>query len=314
LSDTPPIEKQVSEREQGEQERDSVFDFLYHDARRVGSFLAQFDDSGHLQQITQSESRTKGLKRGWKFSLGGGVGEFGTGEASVERGPGEGGSQASERVYDPLWTNARTLLDYLFEREMIQRDIWQAALAQFVLVKGTLVVLDVAMLKGAWERPLIKKLISGQNESDADLNRHQRRRNAALGQEKPPTNTHLLIELLSILPHSVQAQLVGDNFSAWCSLAPEGLVGLSSDLVLKHGSLVPGLWHILGVLDAKPQPGPAADGRGKLTGLEEAVVGLAETEVGTLAARLSPFTRRLLGRPYGAFGLTPLLIFREVSG
>jgi hypothetical protein len=314
LSDTPPSGKQVSEKEQGEQERDSVFDFLYHDARRVGSFLAQFDDAGHLQQITQSESRTKGLKRGWKFALGGGMGEFGSGEASVERGPGEGGSEASERVYDPLWANARTLLDYLFERNMIQRDIWEARLGQFVLVEGRLVILDVAMLKGAWDKPAIRKIVTKDAGVEHDLNRHLRRKQAAVGGEKPVSEVEVFMDLLGILPHSLQAHILGDKFTAWCSLATESLVGLSSDLVLKHGTLISGDWHVLGVLDAQPERGPESDKPMKLTPLEEAVAGLAGTLVGTLVARLSPVTRRMLGRPYGAHGLTPLLIFREVSG
>jgi hypothetical protein len=37
-----------------EPQNDSVYDFLYQDVRRVGSFLDQFDVAGHLQQIVQS--------------------------------------------------------------------------------------------------------------------------------------------------------------------------------------------------------------------------------------------------------------------
>ena len=32
----------------------SVYDFLYHDARRVGSYLAQFEASGLLQSLKQT--------------------------------------------------------------------------------------------------------------------------------------------------------------------------------------------------------------------------------------------------------------------
>src|SRR3954453_15598344 len=37
-------------------ERATVLDFLYHDARRVGSFLAKFQDLGLIQDIKQTES------------------------------------------------------------------------------------------------------------------------------------------------------------------------------------------------------------------------------------------------------------------
>jgi len=37
--------------------------------------------------------------------------------------PSQSGSEGQMRVYDPLWTNALTLLDYLDEARLIQRDI-----------------------------------------------------------------------------------------------------------------------------------------------------------------------------------------------
>jgi hypothetical protein len=58
---------------------DSVYDFLYNDRQRVGSFLAQFDNYGHLQQIIQRETAQKATKRGFKFNLGGGATVLGTG-------------------------------------------------------------------------------------------------------------------------------------------------------------------------------------------------------------------------------------------
>ncbi len=89
------------------------------------------------------------------MELGGGVAELGSAKVVARRSPGEGGGEASERIYDPLWTNARVLLDYLAERDMIQRDIWEARMGQFVLAKGSIVVLDLGMLKNVWVKPTI---------------------------------------------------------------------------------------------------------------------------------------------------------------
>src|ERR1700682_1288268 len=44
---------------QEDQRNNSVYDFLYHDARRVGSFLAQFELQGVPQQSRASESFEK---------------------------------------------------------------------------------------------------------------------------------------------------------------------------------------------------------------------------------------------------------------
>jgi hypothetical protein len=118
-------EEKVSDRAQdGDPKNDSVYDFLFYDKQRVGSFLAQFDDTGHLQQIIERETANKSSKRGVKFNLGGGGSIAGTGaqgNIGFERSPGVEGSEASERVYDPLWTNARTLLDYLTSADLINR-------------------------------------------------------------------------------------------------------------------------------------------------------------------------------------------------
>lgn len=53
----------ASQEEQGEAGPDSVFDFLYHDSRRIGSFLSQFDNNGLLTAINQGESASRNARR-----------------------------------------------------------------------------------------------------------------------------------------------------------------------------------------------------------------------------------------------------------
>lgn len=149
-------------------------------------------------------------------------------------------------------------------------------------------------------------------EREAQGNRHERRKQNALGLQN--SQVPVFIEMLSLLPHALQAQLFGDNFGIWCSLSEASLIGTASDVVLKHGSFIPGDWHILGVLDAFPDPKPEpVDGQEPLQPLDEIIAAAAGTVVGTVAAQVAPAARELLGRPRGAFGVTPLLIFREVT-
>ena len=135
-------DEEASDKAPDEQKNDSVFDFLYYDRQRVGSFLAQFDDSGHLQQVKASDSASKGTKRGLK--IGAGASYFGTGgNLNFERSPGEHGVEATERIYDPLWSNALTLLDYLESANLICRDV---AAGHLTATFGTLSVLRELML------------------------------------------------------------------------------------------------------------------------------------------------------------------------
>jgi hypothetical protein len=63
----------ASDPEPDGQSTDSVYDFLYHDARRVASLLAQFDPSGHLTGIKQTESAESGSGMKFGASAGGNV-------------------------------------------------------------------------------------------------------------------------------------------------------------------------------------------------------------------------------------------------
>lgn len=292
----------------------SVFDFLYHDARRVGSFLAQFSTYGVLSGVTTTEA--VGRAATTRATGGAGVGFVTVAKARValELGVTDDERDAAERTFDPLWTNARTLLDYLAARDLIQRDVHAARLGQFVLATGSLIVLDVTMLKTAWDKPTVKRrILQGAEGNTLPAKPKGKGRHGPQSQEK--LDAQLLIELLTVFPHSIQAHLIGDDFSAWYSLAESSLVGMSSDLVLKHGALVPGEWNVLGIMDARPDPrDPADDDEAGLTAFDLAVADSAGTAIGNVAARIAPIARQLLGRPRQSYGMTPLLIFREVSG
>jgi hypothetical protein len=120
-----------------------------------------------------------------------------------------------------------------------------------------------------------------------------------------PNEVDFALDMLKVLPHSIQAS-VGPNWCrAWCTLLAEGLSTSTNDLMLKHGASIPGDWTVLGVLDSLPRVSPENAPAPDFTDMEEIGVKLMDTFV------LS--TRNMLGRPAGAYGLTPLLIFREIG-
>jgi hypothetical protein len=75
----------------------------------------------------------------------------------------------------------------------------------------------------------------------------------------------------------------------------------ADDLLLKHGTSIAGTWNMLGILDALPDGGEQED----LSFLADMVKGLAQ---------FSQQIRPHFGRATDYFGMTPLLVFREVSG
>lgn len=302
----PDGSKKRSDAEHGQAEPDSVFDFLYYDSQRVGSFLAQFDPNGLLQSLKQAASVGEG--RGAKHTLRGGA-SLGVADLRgvAEQTENQDTREGAERTFDPLWTNARAFLDLLAQRELVQRDVTTARMGQFVLARGRLTVLDNTLLAGAWKLDTIKEAMLSGAEEDAELtgNRQQRRAASKGGKPKKEASPiEMALELLTILPHAVQARITGDE-TVWCSLKLDGLVTSPSDLILKHGVEIPGEWAMLGILDAMPDPLDQSD-----PDPNDMTHGIAAM----LITLLAPPTRTLLGRPGYAYGMTPLLIFREVAG
>lgn len=279
----------------------SVYDFLYYDARRIASFLSQFDSSGNLREIVLHESVHDSKQSTGKGKVGGGVPLMASGEGEYSRGTSEARELGNQRIYDPIWTNARAFLDFLDEYNMIQRNVVDANMGQFVLCSGSLTVVNLQLIEKTWRLPSVQALAKEGAEGPTP-NRQQR---SAKNREKSTSNPELdlVMDILSILPHTIQAKLSGD-VDVWCSLAEDGMSTLASDITLKHGTSVPGIWHALGVLDAK------LDHYGDDEASADMLAG--EEIAANLMVMLGPLARRLVGRPEDHYAITPLLIFREV--
>lgn len=306
----------VSSEEQGGAEPNSVFDFLYHDSRRIGSFLSQFDANGLLTGLSQSEGVTKGAKRSKRFGVGAQAAVIGGGNLEFEIGPGETGSQTLERAYDPFWTNALTFLDFLEERQLIQPDIEQAALGQFVLTRGRLTILDLTMFKDAWALDTIQRAVrAGSTPTAPEGNRRERRSQGRnVPQNQMPSDADIALELMRILPHTVHATITtGTTDTMWAVLRSEFMVTPPAELVLSHGSGMPGEWAMLGILNGRPDFGETEFQQQLATMAQTLPAGLVSSGVGMMMQLLSPLIRTTLGRPESAYAVTPLLVFRKVA-
>lgn len=289
----------------------SVYDFIYHDARRIASFLSQFDESGHLTQISRSAKISQE-----KTDVGKANASVGIAGGEMTRSASDQHGRESQRIYDPMWANARVFLDYLDEAGRIQRDIPRAQIGQFVLVSGTLAISDLQLMEQTWRLESVKSLmLSGFNNQlqIPDLPKGQRnnphllnaKRAAEQAAKAAKDGINLFFDLIKILPHTIQARLVGSE-AIWCSLARDGMTFDASDLVLKYGTEIPGNWSILGILDANPDD---LD----LHSTSQPSWGNGEEMAVKMVNIIAPVTRNFLGRPADFYGVTPLLIFREIA-
>ena len=82
-------------------DRSSVYDFLYHDPRRIASFLAQFTQYGHLKSLSRLESTTEAASDKGVVTGRAGIPIVGSVGGSGETTASESVTEAITTTYDP---------------------------------------------------------------------------------------------------------------------------------------------------------------------------------------------------------------------
>lgn len=266
----------------------SVYDFVYVDRERISSTLSQFDDLGSLTKMTRSSTR-RGVKRG-EATIPGVV------KGQIERGNDE--AQGSE--YDPSWLAPLNFLDELAVHDLLVTDVAEARIGQFVLLSGALSIADLTLLSGMWENPTIRKTMMAQANQSEEMTRQQRR---AQGASKPKANdeAELAVSILGLMPHYLQATIGSGEQAAWFNMEPQYMRQPVGDFTLKHGGHIPGTWYAIGILDARP---------------EDDYVDFDVPPSNVLSSAFAQMAlpiRFMMGRPIGVFGITPIIVFRQID-
>lgn len=282
----------------------SVFDFVYIDFQRVSLLISQFNDFGELSSVSESKSAGRGSEKSDSYEVAGSI-SVASGKSNFENSTNSHFDKAISRTYDPKWINAVNFLDEAEARGFINRDIASARMGEVVMISGAIKITDYGALREIWKKPSMVKAMKAGATPLQSGNRQERRKNAHKGPETATTQEGLeiFLDIIDVLPHTVQCTM-GENPKGWGLLRPEGLVGSATDFALKFGGNIPGDWSMIGILEALPDTTFLPPGIIQTHELEE--IGPA------FFAHLEPITRQLLGRPKIAFGLTPLIILREV--
>jgi hypothetical protein len=285
------------------QDKKLVYDFLYCDSRRVGSFLAQFNPSGNLtaHRKTMSQADKSGSDSSVGIDLKFIKGTAG-GNTSAEM------TEHSEETYDPFWTGAISLLDHLERRNLLKIDMHDAAIGQLVLVSGDFSLVDLRVVKGILNSPILAEKFGVGNT--AKLTAEQAAENA------------LTLEFVKVMPHTVQAEIrcqaeEGRKFSAaWMTLDPMAMVVPPDDILMKYGHKV-GRWKMLAIKDASIDDGATPDAElVRLLATKNFAQAAEErhtTSLALIAEFCAPFARKVMGRPSLFYGVTPIMIFRHVG-
>ncbi|WP_294325194.1 hypothetical protein [uncultured Sphingomonas sp.] len=277
----------------------SVFDILYADNRRISSILSQLSEDGIVTELSRinEASDTKNVEVNVKV---------------VKVSGADTGKQTLNQKIDPRWLLPLLMLDEA--QDMINVDLSEASIGSLALVSGRLFMTDLNLLKAMWDSSAMRKfMLKSMVPAEQPANRQQARANR--NAKVDTSEQEALLEFMARMPHSIQANILTANDAIWSTLDPEWLVGPASDILLKHGSKVAGHWSMVGIVDVAPfeDRGLDADYDEFISPNEQARLGMFGDNVWKVATELGANVREALGRPVHAFGMTPLVIFREIE-
>lgn len=267
---------------QDSQNIDSLYDFLYLDRGRLSAFMAQVFDDGVLTASKKTEQTADAVN-----------GAFEAGIPTIMKGSGNSqttNTVSQEMQFDASWTLPLNVLDGLSHHGFIQRGLASARIGQLRLVCGTVSVLDIKLLQQMW-MPMIDMFLKEMLPPGST----SKQTGAMKAQYKS------IGAIVERLPQAVQMYLTElDGDKAWMTLNNEFMIVNPDELALKHGGYIAGEWHVLGVVDAVPDYDQTY--RGELPeGMTSAMITMLDA------------VRQVVGRPAESYGMTPILIFRQIN-
>lgn len=258
-----------------------LYDFIYLDRTRIQSLYAQLSEKGSLV-VVRNVDQTSHVDQS-RFKLG--VPSIAGGESHTSK----SGSSSRETHYDASWFMPVETINRLDDLGYIYRDLASTPVGQLVLIKGSLQILDIRMLRELW--PSIIKIIGQGNIKLPSVNK-----------QDLATMKNFLPGFLNTLPHALQMNFLSEKGESWATMNPDMMNVNSGDLGLKHGTLIPGDWHMLAVLDVRPTPETV-----------EPTPDFLSTPLGDIMVQVMSAIQQLAGRPGASYGVTPVAIFRPLK-
>ncbi|MCP1242889.1 hypothetical protein GOB86_09295 [Acetobacter lambici] len=270
------------------QPTESLYDILYADRARLSSYLAQIDPNGVITGY--KTSTTDGSSVG--SELGGGVPTVASAKArySIEN------KDLAERTFDPAAALPIEVMNRLDENGYIHRDLKNVPIGGLLLVKGRFALRDFSQFPAFW--PLMKKILPFKDLATNANNQFSKKTISVNDIES------LFKSLLEDIPQPVQLTFETSKEYLWSTLAEEGFATSPIDIFLKHKGIIPGEWYILAIVDGHPISTENAD--------DASIPDSFGESLGIPFHQLAQDMRSLFGRPDNNYGVSPLVIFRQV--
>lgn len=270
-----------------------LLDFLYSDHERVASFLAQLYGTGAPKESERiaSSGKTTDKKGGLNF-----------GPVSVGMGNEREYSQEVRMTYDPLWSNSQKLIEEIKSGYTI--DVFQPVLGQIGIISGKLLAYDLSAISNIMNAPAMGDFIAGGIQDGEGVSN----RSPSAKRAEKKKEAEVIQEFLKGLPLGIGFVLVSDCGHFWFSVKRNYLSLYDLDVPLKFPTHISGIWNVLGIVDA--EPGDHVEGLAPV--MARNIDGLMPQMVLHMM-QLTGVTTAMFGRPFPAYGLSPLIVYREIG-
>lgn len=260
-------------------------DYLYVDTQRLAHFYSQLSEHGLITQAKHSSKsggqEDSSLQGGLPW-LGGRIKQAKSAEESIEL------------QIDPAFRRPQETLDALFNAGYLHKGL--GGIGQVCMLEGAISLTDLRLLKELW--PFMGSFVA--EKETAGIANHKAKQRKASEVKK---NFAPLAEIMQRLPHSLQGSMQDfGGHSSWFTLKPEYLTVNPEDLVFKCGSDIPGIWHMICIVDAYPDYLLKVDHSRFFS-----------NEMESMMRELVGGLQSTFGRPPERWGITPIMIFRTIK-
>ena len=269
-----------------------MLDFLYADHERVASFLAQTSGIGALVGNEQQSSKVKSSEKSGGLAFG------------LASGSAKGASDWRKEIrlaYDPLWMNSTKLVDLVQDtnKDSISGDF---SYGELVTLSGQLLCMDQALFSNLLRSPSIVNQIAG------GLKGEDSQRSSKVQAKERKDIAEIIREFINSLPLGVVFTLFDGKNAFWFNVKREYLQLQALDIPMKFPIQIGGTWHVTGIIDALPQ-----DHAKFAQEMEQYGDKLVFSQAFSIITQMVVPVVGLFGRPADAYGLSPVIIHREVS-
>lgn len=286
----------------------SLYEFIYIDDYRLKSLIAQINNEGILLEyqtgLTMSSS-TSGSKKNTKSGELGGSAVLAktSGTKEVMDGNSETEQEGKNLKYDATYASPVQLFELVEANELAYKSLNAAKYGGLLHIKGSLKLIDTSHFKLATKpfNPVLN-MIEKMGESGNPYGFDMSGLEVFTGGDNSIVKS--MFSIFEDFPQTINMTMLGKTGKAWSTLNPESLRINIWDYVLKCGNELPGEWHCLALLDSRPNhivSTNASQGSNDSQRLDSMVTNVLSS------------MRGFLGIEDDTYGVTPILIFREVN-